>query len=343
MTQITLHEGDAVEILRSLEDESIDTVITSPPYWGLRDYGVDGQFGLEETIEEHIDTLVILFDEIKRVLKPKGTVYFNYGDCYATSKNGRSAKDTKKAGKDDRTFRDKPFDTSKRSNLKKGNLCLLPERIAMAFQDAGWIVRSRIIWGKKNGKPDSSGRFRPSYNHELIWLFSKNMPCYYNAAAVRQPTASSTKARLKQDVANQIGSDRQPGKTNGNFKAVGSVNDRLLRAYEPPVNEDGTEIWDMATASFREAHFATFPPELVQRCIDAGCPEGGVVLDPFVGSGTTPLIARAMGRSCIGIDLNSEYLDIARARLGLEPPAPMHQDIADLLGGEEDDPIMAMM
>jgi len=324
---VVLYQGDCLKTLRSMESESVDCVVTSPPYWGLRDYGVDGQLGLEPTLCSHIEALVLLFREVRRVLKPKGTCWVNYGDCYATQRNGRSAADTKKAGKDDRTFRDKPFDTTKAAGLLSGNLCLIPERLALAFQDDGWIVRSRIVWGKRNTKPDSSGRFRPSYNHEMIWMLSKQMPCYYDSVAVRQPTAASTRSRLQQDVTNQIGSFRQPGRTNGPLKAVGSIEDRLLRAYEAAE----VDVWEMATASFREAHFATFPPELVRRCVLAGCPEGGVVLDPFMGAGTTALVARELGRHSVGIELNAEYITISRRRLGLPTSTGIPADLRDLL------------
>lgn len=336
MTTVRLFEGDSLGILRNMASESVDCVITSPPYWGLRDYGVDGQLGMESTLSEHIENLVILFREVRRVLALNGTCWLNYGDCYATQRNGRSAADTKTVGNDDRTFRDKPFDTIKGAGLKSGNLCLIPERLAIALQMDGWIVRSRVVWGKRNTKPDSSGRFRPSYNHEMIWMLSKQMPCYYDAAAVRQPTAASTRARLAQDVASQLGSYRQPGKTNGPFKAVGNTDTRLLRAYEAAE----TEVWEMATASFRDAHFATFPPELVRRCILAGCPEGGIVLDPFMGAGTTALVARELGRSSIGIELNSDYINIARNRLSLPPDDmldPPTDDESTLFGhGDED-------
>lgn len=271
--------GDCRDVLKTLADRSVQCVVTSPPYWGLRSYLADDhpdkarELGLEPTPAEHVNMLVSVFREVKRVLRDDGTCWINVGDCYATTPNGRSAADTKSAGGDDRTYRDKPFDTSKAAKLKSGNLCLIPERLSIALQDDGWIVRSRIIWGKNNTKPDSSGRFRPSYNHEMIWMLSKRMPCYYDSIAVRQKSASSTDARLRQNVEAQTGSARQPGKVNGTFKAVGTIGDRLLRAYEREIAP--TAVWDMSTASFAGAHTATFPPELAERCILAGTPEVG--------------------------------------------------------------------
>lgn len=342
--KIDILQGDSLAVLRTLPTESVHCCVTSPPYWGLRDYGVAGQSGLEPTLGEHLAWLVEVFGEVRRILTATGTFWLNYGDCYATQPNGRSAAATKAAGKDDRTFRDKPFSTigpiyeadvkarGRASNkeskyrgegvaangriiaggtLKAGDMCMIPERLVIALQEDGWCVRSRIIWGKSNTKPDSSGRYRPSYNHEMIWLLAKGLGHYYNTKAVRQPTAESTRARLAQDVEGQTGSFRQPGKTNGAFKAVGDPDTRLLRAYE----DAPAEVWRMKTASFQEAHFATFPPELVERCLMAGCPWGGIVLDPFFGAGTTGLVAQELGRNCIGIELNPEYVGIARRRL----------------------------
>jgi len=414
--RVTLHLGDVLTVLRTMRDKSIDCVVTSPPYWGLRDYGVEGQIGLEPTLGQHLDVMVAVFDEVKRVLKPSGTCWVNYGDCYATAPNGRSAADTKAAGNDDRTFRDKPFSTvgpvcaegspstitrgSNSSNkqssppsayrimaggyMKTKDLCMVPNRFAIAMQDAGWWVRSEIIWAKPNPMPESV-KDRPAGAHEKIWLFTKSgkktrwrardtnewsddpdeserLPApseefpdatvprwqafdyYYEADAVTQPVSKNTHARLSQDVMNQVGSARANGgkKTNGNMKAVARkhknldrdkphsfhkarikdndsfnsalalpVTERNLRNYEPaPV-----DVWNIPTASFSEAHFATFPPELAERCILAGCPKGGVVLDPFGGAGTTGLVAARHSRKAVLIELNPEYAALAVERI----------------------------
>lgn len=327
--------GDVRDQLALIESDSIDCVVTSPPYWGLRDYGVEGQIGLEPTLSAHLAVMVSVFEGVKRVLKPSGTCWVNYGDCYATAPNGRSAADTKAAGNDDRTFRDKPFSTIQ-GVLKNKDLCMVPNRFAIAMQEAGWWVRSEIVWAKPNPMPESI-RDRPATSHEKIFMFTKSGKYFYDSGAVRQNMAASSVARLSQDVENKTGSTRANGgrKTNGNMKAVGKVrgharehegfrekwdkmskaeqqaNGRNLRNYEPaPVG-----VWNIATQPFSEAHFATFPPELAERCIKAGCPAGGVVLDPFGGAGTTALVANRIQRDAILIELNGEYAELANRRV----------------------------
>lgn len=335
--------GDVFDRLADLPGESVDCVVTSPPYWGLRDYGVDGQIGMEATLSEHLEVMVRVFREVRRVMTPSATLWLNYGDCYATSPNGRSAADTKAAGRDDRTFRDKPFSTVG-GILKTKDLCMVPNRLAIALQEDGWWVRSEIVWAKPNPMPDSSGRYRPSSAHEKIFLMGKTGNIHYDPEAVRMPPTDSTVQRLSQDIENQAGSTRQPRKTNGPMKAVGKrpdkqrghsrrhagfndrwdqmtkeeqqANGRLLRNYEPDLSRVvPPEVWNIATAAFSDAHFATFPPALVAPCIMAGCPEGGAVLDPFGGAGTTGLVADRLGRDAILIELNPEYAELARKRI----------------------------
>lgn len=493
---VTSINDDCIVALRKMDAESVDCVVTSPPYWGLRDYGVDGQLGLEPTLGEHLAAMVAVFEEVKRVLKPTGTCWVNYGDCYATSPNGRSAADTKATGNDDRTFRDKPFSTVG-GDLKPKDLVMVPNRFAIAMQEPkyqggirrledrvwlaamvdaegcmfihrrkagqhngqgyyrkndsysvglevsntceaivqrcveitglgsvcrqdknrrqplfrwnlrtnecrrvieeiyphlvakqhearlllgcppsgdkavqahqsvkalhnggsptidfsappsmfkrGWYVRAENIWGKSNPMPESI-KDRPATSHEKIWLFTKAPRYQYDAEAVRQSQMPSSVARLAQDIDSQAGSNRANGgrKTNGPMKAVGKRTDkqrghsrrhegfndrwdkmskaeqqaggRNLRNYEPAP----TEVWNIATQPFSEAHFATFPPELAKRCIEAGCPKGGVVLDPFGGAGTTGLVADRLQRDCILIELNPEYAAMAEKRINAD-------------------------
>ena len=357
----SLDIGDVRAILAAMEADSVDCVVTSPPYWGLRDYGVDGQIGLELTLGEHLYVMVQVFEAVRRVLKPTGTLWLNYGDCYATSPNGRSAADTKATGNDDRTFRDKPFSTIG-GVLKAKDLAMVPNRLAIALQEAGWWVRSEIVWAKPNPMPESI-RDRPATSHEKIFMLSKSARYFYDKDAVRQPSAVSSIARWDQDVESQEGSHRANGgtKTNGTMKAVGGPREKVrgadvaspkhaghvnrtllddtlrgfgrnLRNYEPaPVN-----VWNIATRPFSDAHFATFPPELAERCILAGCPKGGMVLDPFGGAGTTALVALRHGRRAALIELNPEYAEMAQRRIETEwrvPQKPKTVEYGPLFGG----------
>lgn len=453
--RLTVHVGDVRERLARMTPNSVDCVVTSPPYWGLRDYGTatweggdlscdhrassesrtaasikastlqggkgnvhrshqfkglcqlcgairtDAQIGLEPTLAEHLAVMVAVFEAVKRVLKPTGTCWINYGDCYATTPNGRSAFDTKDAGNDDRTFRDKPFSTIG-GVLKSKDLCMIPNRLAIALQDAGWWVRSEIIWGKSNPMPDSSGAQRPSTAHEKIFLLTKSadadvwrardtgemsfapdlsercalitdenrdgarwlrIGAYYDAEAVRQGRTSDEDAvtfrggsyvggepgkrteignkRVKMPDGWDTGAGghgthhrngREKGKTidkqRGHSRRHAGFNDRwdlmekneqqangrYLRNYEPaPV-----QVWEMATQAYSEAHFATFPAELAERCILAGCPKGGLVLDPFGGAGTTALVALRHHRRAALIELNPAYAEMARKRIEVE-------------------------
>ena len=352
---VKIYEGQCLEVLKSFPDESIDCVVTSPPYWGLRDYGMDGQIGLEKSIQEHLAVLIELFDEIRRVLKSDGICWVNYGDCYATTPNGRKAIDIVD---DDRGFVDKPFSTIQGS-MKPKDMCLLPERFVIAMQDAGWWVRAKPIWAKRNPMPESA-KDRPTTAYEQLYMFTKSQKYKYDHETVRVGLADSSIQRLSQDVQNQIGSKRANGgrKTNGNMKAVGGSNrksatfkrenskrvvahpgqtmgthrpdredknyqdgTRSLRQWEfnPPIIPQDIadlDIWDIPTRSFREAHFATFPPDLVYRCLAAsGMKKDCLVLDPFGGAGTTALVADRLQMDAILIELNPEYIEIAHNRI----------------------------
>jgi DNA modification methylase len=346
--------GDVREKLAELPADHFDCVVTSPPYWGLRDYDVDGQIGLEPTLGEHLAIMVEVMRAVRRVLKPTGTLWLNYGDCYATSPNGRSAADTKAAGTDDRTFRDKPFSTigpiydparpsggyrgSTKSLhaamgrvcagglLKPKDLCMVPNRLAIALQDDGWWVRSEIIWAKPNPMPESIGD-RPATAHEKVWLLTKSARYAYDAEAVRQTAvgasvhgltggshsapgqAPHTGSRRAQKVRGLT--PRHKGHTNHTSIEATPRGSRNLRNWEPAP----LEVWPIATRPFPEAHFATFPPELAERCIKAGCPAGGAVLDPFGGSGTVGIVADRLGLDCTLIELNPGYAAMAEARI----------------------------
>jgi DNA modification methylase len=319
--------GDVRERLREMDADSFDCVVTSPPYWGLRDYDVDGQIGLERTLGEHLDVMVEVFQEVRRVLKPTGTLWLNYGDCYATQPNGRKAADI--VG-DDRAFRDKPFSTigpiraGKSENkgntasdglrrnraggyLKPKDLCMIPNRLAIALQEDGWWVRSEIIWHKPNPMPEST-KDRPTNSHEKIWLLSKAERYWFDADAISEP------AKWAGDPRNGEGRLTYDGKRQG---ADGKGQEAFVSISD---TRNCRNVWQISTSPFPEAHFATFPPELAERCIKAGCPPSGTVLDPFGGAGTTGLVADRLGRNAVLIELNPDYADIARRRIHGDAP-----------------------
>jgi DNA modification methylase len=322
---VTILTGDVFAKLAKLRDQSVDCVVTSPPYWGLRDYGVAGQIGLEPTLGAHLDVMVRVFREVRRVLKQHGTLWLNYGDCYASTPNGRPADEV--VG-DDRTFRDKPFSTVG-GVLKPKDLCMIPNRLAIALQEDGWWVRSEIIWNKTNPKPESIID-RPAAVHEKVWLLTKSETYFFDPEALKEPVTGNSHARRK---------DRQckpaKGKTAGQNRAG-----TWVETYVPELR-NGRNVWTFNIEGMREAHFATFPRELARRCIAAGTPptvcgccgavEGcgpicevfgrtpGVVLDPFGGAGTVGLVAEQLGRDSILIELNPEYVAITERRLGLMP------------------------
>lgn len=298
---IKIIQGDCLEGLEVLPSGSVHTCITSPPYFGLRDYGVEGQIGLEETPNAFVSRLVEVFREVRRVLRDDGTVWLNIGDSYA----GAGYSNHHNTGGAQRV------DGGKQKNLtgsgaKKKDLIGIPWRVAFALQADGWYLRQDIIWHKPNPMPESV-KDRCTKAHEYIFMLTKSPRYYFDSEAIAEPVTESTVARLSQPtLASQAGSARVPGKTNGNMKAVGNGETRNRRS-----------VWTVTTKPFKGAHFATFPPDLIEPCILAGAPAGGTVLDPFFGSGTTGLVAAKHGRKCIGLELNPEYVAIAKARLGL--------------------------
>ncbi len=261
--RVEIRIGDCLTRLRELPDRSVDCIVTSPPYWGLRDYGVGGMIGLEASIEAHLDVMVAVFREAHRVLADHGTLWMNYGDAYASSVNGRAAADVEG---DDRTFRDKPIDTAKASGLPAKNLLMLPARVALALQEAGWILRSEIIWAKPNPMPESA-RDRPASSHEKIYLFAKRGRYFYDAQAVREKGEGFGRSeRFRGDVytagrSHANGDDRDGDRGGGRSLGGETRNCR--------------NVWTIATQAYSGAHFATFPTKLAERCIKAGTSERG--------------------------------------------------------------------
>ncbi len=385
---VEILRGDNRETLKTLKDKSINMVVTSPPYWGLRDYGtatwvggdpncphmrltkiskntttghagmfkqgnvvgdaiyksvcpkcgakrMDSQLGLEETPEEYVNNLVGVFREIKRVLRDDGTVWLNLGDSYSSGGRRTTTNQSLRGDKDYGVTRPAPS-----KGIKPKDLIGIPWRVAFALQQDGWYLRQDIIWHKPNPMPESV-RDRCTKAHEYIFLLSKNVKYYYDHEAIKEPITDSTAKRLLQkNIDNQKGSERAHAgeKPNGNMKALGrkkfdssmggggtsfvghSGYKKSDGSYMISPTRNKRSVWTVTTKPFKEAHFATFPMDLIEPCILAGCPEEGTVLDPFGGSGTTGIVASNHNRNAILCELNDEYSDIAEKRLGSNFP-----------------------
>jgi DNA modification methylase len=327
--------GGALEMLPTLAEQSVQTVVTSPPYWGLRDYGVKGQIGLETTPGEYLEKMVCLFREVHRVLRDDGTLWMNMGDTYASAWvcNRRNVVGNGSLENGKRDVRPNRL----ADGLKEKDLCGMPWRLALALQADGWYLRCDIVWHKPNPMPEAVYD-RPTKSHEYIFLLTKKKKYYYDFDAIKERCSESTHARVSQNVAAQIGSDRAHagGKTNGRMKAVvrGGVNPKAAQGAAgskqnesfssaccmPVHDRNKRSVWTVATSPYKEAHFATFPPDLIKPCILAGAPPGGVVLDPFAGSGTTGEVALEYGRKFIGIELNPAYIQLIEQRLNRVTP-----------------------
>ena len=320
--------GDALETLRTLPGESVNCCVTSPPYWGLRDYGVSGQIGLEKTPEEYVARLVEVFREVRQVLRDDGTLWLNLGDSYASGKgtyyNPGGGEDS--LGKVRKEEGAHPLDRGNvsdlhKSGLKPKDLVGIPWRVAFALQADGWWLRSDIIWHKPNPMPESV-RDRPTKAHEHIFLLAKNKTYYYDQDAIKETAVcgwNGSKFDVGKTGEHQLGRAQKvrPSALKGSFKgkteAMADTGQNAFRAVVDMRNK--RDVWTVSTRPFKGAHFAVFPPDLIQPCILAGCPKDGIVLDPFFGAGTTGLVAVQEGRNYIGIELNSEYVEIAKARI----------------------------
>ena len=271
---IKILHGNCLDTLKNIESQSINTCITSPPYWGLRDYGEGEQLGLEETPEEFVNNLVEVFREVKRVLRDDGTVWLNLGDSY----------------------------------LSKKQLGGIPWRVAFALQSDGWYLRQDIIWHKPNPMPESVTD-RCTKAHEYIFLLSKSVKYYFDNEAIKEdsiyaPGKTHEVEREKGYYKGKWSNPEKGSRHDGSFKAIREKRNKR-------------SVWTIATKPFKGAHFATFPIDLIEPCVLAGCPEGGTVLDPFGGSGTTALVANGHNRDAVLIELNEEYIEIAKKRLGV--------------------------
>ena len=301
--------GDVSVMLGTLEDASVDCCVTSPPYWGLRDYQVDNQIGLEPTPAEYVETMVKVFREVARVLKPTGTVWLNLGDSYAGTHTTYQGKQRKWQHGD---YPGRQEVGQPKHGLKSKNLCGMPWRVAFGLQDDGWYLRQEIIWHKPNPMPESV-RDRCTKAHESIFLLAhpdSGGKYYYDADAVREGAKYGRRSAFRSH-------NYEQGRAAFNRP---SVSGGTVSGADPSAGRNKRSVWTMTTKPYSQAHFATFPPELPRTCILAGCPEGGTVLDPFAGAGTTLLVANQLQRHAIGIELNPEYAAMAEDRIYSEAP-----------------------
>jgi DNA modification methylase len=312
-----LHVGDAIETLEGLPAGHARTCVCSPPYWGLRDYGVDGQLGLEATPDEYVTRLVEVFREVRRVLAEDGTLWLNLGDTYSDGGAGPPSESSTLSGNGHDGGGPKLHQTDsverRAPGLDSKQLVGIPWRVALALQDDGWYLRSDIIWHKPNPMPESVTD-RPTSSHEHIFLLSKSKQYYYDDEAIREdaPEREGRSGSFVRD--NPKGSDgTQPGKSCASHRQ-----DRDDTAYGGSRNK--RDVWTVSTKPYPEAHFAVYPPDLIEPCIEAGSAGGDTVLDPFAGAGTTGLVALAKGRNFTGIDLNREYVEMAADRIRQDAP-----------------------
>ena len=269
LNKVNILIGDCRNLLREMPDQSVHTCVTSPPYFGLRDYGMDDQIGLEQTPEAFVAEMVAVFREVKRVLRDDGTLWLNLGDSYASYRDGKATPDTTRGNSEGTlvpkgSAKNRMASTFAGSFVKHKDLIGIPWRVALALQADGWYLRQDIIWHKPNPMPELVTD-RCTKAHEYIFLLSKSPQYYFDHKAIKEHVTDSSISRLSQNnLPNQLGSDRVPFKTNGTMKAVGNTENRNKRS-----------VWTVTTKPFKGAHFATFPPDLIEPCILAGCPEGG--------------------------------------------------------------------
>lgn len=347
MTDVTILSGDCQEVLPSLPDESVNCCVTSPPYWGLRNYGHAKQIGQEKTPELYVEALRSVFAEVKRILRPDGTLWLNIGDSYANGGNGGGGSFAQNGNKGADLLADK--NVAARTGLlrcpkgyKPKDLIGIPWMVAFALRAGGWYLRSDIIWAKPNCMPESVTD-RPTRSHEYIFLFSKSKRYYYDSEAIKEPPspallkqiaegynghatkgfgegkaqhASATKTRVIDGYRKRIEKQRGHGRRHDGFSDRW---DNLTKAEQQACGANKRDVWTVSPANYPGAHFATYPPELIKPCVLAGCPSGGTVIDPFGGSGTTGQVALELGRKAILIELNPSYADLIANRTNITP------------------------
>ena len=334
---VRILNGEALTVLQSLPSDSVHCIVSSPPYWRQRDYGMAGQLGLEATPEEYIDRLTAIFAECRRVLRPEGTCWVNLGDKWASGGNGGGGSFMEQRSeawahvKQSKGWRAPP------NGYKDKDLVGVPWMLAFSMRAEGWYLRQCNIWAKPNCMPESVTD-RSTASHEYVFHFSKSNDYWYDNDAARTPPAPSSETRLAQNVDAQEGSVRanDGAKTNGTMKAVQRTDkqrghsrkhngfnarwDAMPVAEQQANGANLRSVWWISPAQYREGHYAVMPDALAEICIAAGCPRGGVVLDPFGGAGTTGLVADRMQRDAILIELNPKYAAMAERRIINDSP-----------------------
>ena len=308
---IKILQGNCIDKIKELDDNSIDCVVSSPPYFGLRDYGVDGQFGLEKTYHDYLANTVKVFETFKPKLKDTATIWWNVGDSYSSGSRKTTTLQTVRKPKSNEISESKQkylngliVRPAIQTGIKEKDLLMIPNRVAIALQDAGWYIRSEIIWHKPNPMPESV-RDRPTSCHEKIWLITKNKKYYYDHESIKEPVVTPIDAK----AGHKFGGNKTTKELNATISG---------KKWEYSSTRNKRNVWTITTKPFKDAHFATFPKDLIEPCIKAGCPKGGVVLDPFGGSGTTGIVAALNNRNAILIELNQNYIDIANKRIDKE-------------------------
>jgi DNA modification methylase len=311
MKPYTLHCGDCLSVLRSMEQGTVDCCVTSPPYFGLRDYGVDGQIGLEPTPDAYVAKLVAVFREVRRVLREDGTLWLNLGDSYATgTKADRQQSTNPGVGANNPEAQNSVPRIGTPVGLKTKDLIGIPWRVAFALQADGWYLRQDIIWHKPNPMPESV-RDRCTKAHEYVFLLSKSERYYFDNEAIKEPCSEATHERAKYRWKRaQNGGGSKESMQGHNYD-----NDFGNMAVDLEKGKNKRSVWTVTTKPYKGAHFATFPPALIEPCVLAGSRKGGVVLDPFNGSGTTGEVAILNGRRYVGIELNAAYIKLAETRI----------------------------
>ena len=304
---------DALCALKEMPNCSADMCVTSPPYYNLRDYGMDGQIGTESTPEEYIRRLVDIFHEVKRVLKDDGTLWIVIADSYAGSAKGRNKSGTTVTMKNTKQLsnvgsHNGTLSKTTATNCKNKDLIGVPWLLAFALRDDGWYLRSDIIWDKSSNVFPESVKDRCTKAHEYIFMFAKSKKYYFDSDAIKEPVAASSLKRA------QYGWHGKGINNNGNYAGLPQI-DQMGTRFVKPEGRNKRDVWHVNTHSYSKGHYASYPPELIRPCILAGCKAGGVVLDPFLGSGTTAMVALQECRDYIGIELQKEYEPLITERI----------------------------